>query len=155
MELKELKGFPTTKSGVARLAFEVVDDITEGLTAALDDKIILKGLETLKKEIESYPDFKEAVEIEADRYYEKTFDYKGGRLSKTERPRYDYSVCNDTVYDELMEEKRSLDLKIKEREKFLQHLKERIFDTQFGNEIYPPEKKVASILSVSLKDEVS
>jgi len=56
--------------------------------------------------------------------------------------KYDYKVCGDKIYDDLMEEKEKLDIKIKEREAFLKTIKSKtgVFDpdTSEGWEINPP-----------------
>ena len=92
------------------------------------------------------------MEIETRKYEGegKSFVYNGVKFTVQERPTYDYSVCEDETYKELLEQKERLDAKVKDREAFLKALKEPVACITHGNTIYPPSKKSKTVVAVTL-----
>lgn len=68
---------------------------------------------------------------------------------------YDYEACGDPVYARLLQEKEAIDAKLKEREKFLQHLPVEgveTIDEETGEitRIYPPARTSKTGVQVTL-----
>jgi hypothetical protein len=66
--------------------------------------------------------------------------------------KYDYSICEDVVYNELMKQKEDIEAKIKARQKFLQNIPESgIADPDNGNMIYRAAKSSTTSVTTKLK----
>ena len=66
-------------------------------------------------------DVKKAIEIELDKM-PKTFDHLNCKVTKATKKTYDYSTCNDSIYNSLIEKMEIIKLEIKSRESFLKAL---------------------------------
>jgi len=106
--------------------------------------------ERILKEIDSN------IMSEAGKYPGSTFEYMGNKITKAEHgTKYDYSVCNDPIMDNLIEEAKILNEKIKARQERLkaQTQPENILDEVSG-EVYlisPPIKRSKSGLNVQIR----
>lgn len=120
-----------------------MEDIFTQLTS-LDEK--------KNKNIEAARTYRKQL-LEAAEKYGKKFDLFSASFSIIESgTKYDYSVCQDVVYNEMVSEMEGLKEKMKEREKFLQTIPEEgIADPVNGNMIYRATKSSTTSLSVSLK----
>lgn len=93
---------------------------------------------------------------EAGKYPGSTFEYMGNKITKAEHgTKYDYSVCNDPVFNDLLKEQESIAAKVKARQERLkaQTTPETIIDPTSG-EIFiinPPIKRSKSGLNVSIR----
>lgn len=151
-EIAIIKGLPISKQGVIDIARAIVEDVVENGANPLDYEPALKVLEDIRKEVKGSKKYLEQLEIETRKYEGegKSFVYNGVKFTVQERPTYDYSVCEDETYKELLEQKERLDAKIKDREAFLKALKEPVVDMTYGNTIFPPAKKSKTVVAVTL-----
>ena len=151
-EIAIIKGLPISKQGVIDIARAIVEDVVENGANPLDYEPALKVLEDIRKEVKGSKKYLEQLEIETRKYEGegKSFVYNGVKFTVQERPTYDYSVCEDETYKELLEQKERLDAKIKDREAFLKALKEPVVDMNYGNTIFPPAKKSKTVVAVTL-----
>lgn len=100
---------------------------------------------------------KEAITREYQKFGKKEVDYRGVTFVQSESGvKFDYSGCNDTVINELEAEKKELDAKIKERQKFLKNLPvDGIVnvDENTGdiNTLYPPSRSSVTIIKANVK----
>lgn len=106
--------------------------------------------ERILKEIDSN------IMSEAGKYPGSTFEYMGNKITKAEHgTKYDYSVCNDPIMDNLIEEAKILNEKIKARQERLkaQTTPETILDPESGEVVVisPPVKKSKSGLNVQIR----
>lgn len=106
--------------------------------------------ERILKEIDSN------IMSEAGKYPGSTFEYMGNKITKAEHgTKYDYSVCNDPIMDNLIEEAKILNEKIKARQERLkaQTEPESILDPESGEVVVisPPTKKSKSGLNVQIR----
>lgn len=93
---------------------------------------------------------------EAGKYPGSTFEYMGNKITKAEHgTKYDYTVCNDPVLNDLLKEKESIAAKVKARQERLkaQTEPESILDPESGEVVVisPPIKKSKSGLNVSIR----
>jgi hypothetical protein len=151
-EIATIKSLPISKQGVIDIANAIVYDVTENGANPLDYEPILKVLESIRKAVKENHKYMDALEDECRKYEGegKSFKYNGVKFSVQERPFYDFSVCEDEKYNELIKQKNLLEEKIKGREIFLKYLKEPVGDAELGNIIYPPAKINKTIVAVSL-----
>lgn len=103
-------------------AKQIVDNIKEGVLNPLQIHLFLKRFEELKKEVDKDKVVKELITSEAAKHIQegKTFEYLGAKLTVAAvSTKYDFTACNDPLWDNLNE----LSAKIKEmkdaREDFL------------------------------------
>lgn len=101
-------------------------------------------------------EIKPNIMAEADKYPGKDFEFAGNKITKAEHgTKYDYSVCNDPVLDDLIEQAKVLNEKVKTRQERLkaQTTPESILDPMTGEVVVinPPIKKSTSGLNVSIR----
>lgn len=116
----------------------------------------IKITEELIKAITSDKSYKESLLNEVSKFG-KTHDVNFGKMQiKEAGTKYDYSVCNDSEIDDLLNQKSFLDEKIKDRQKFLQTLPSEGLtsineETGEAVTLYPPAKSSETIVSLTLK----
>ena len=98
----------------------------------------------------------QSIMSEAGKYPGSTFEFMGNKITKAEHgTKYDYSVCNDPVMDDLVEQAKLLNEKIKARQERLkaQTEPENILDEITGEVVLinPPIKRSKSGLNVSIR----
>jgi len=87
--------------------------------------------------------------------YGKTFEHYNAKFEIKEMGvKYDYSVCQDAVYNNLKNKLVVLEDEIKAREKFLKTIPSQGLETLIEDEVvtlYPPNKTSTTTISVNLK----
>lgn len=107
----------------------------------------LKAIETVVKNLLTDKQVKEAIIDEADKYVEKTFEEYGARFTKMESGvKYDYTVCNDDVWNALNDQLNQLKEAIKVREAVLKAG----FDPATGETFTKPAKSSTTTVSVTI-----
>jgi len=120
------------------------------LTVLIQLRAMDKASERILKEIDSN------IMTEAAKYPGNSFEFMGNKITKAEHgTKYDYSVCNDPILNELVAEQEKIAAKVKARQERLksQTGPETIIDPNTGEvvTIYPPTKKSKSGLNVSIR----
>ena len=170
MENKEaisiLALFDTTKSERVSFAKNVLENVIEGGVSPL---LILKYIKCMEQIItlltEASEDknkdtadmvqkFKSAL-IDEARNNGNSFSLFGVSFKQKEAgAKYDYSVCNDTVYTSLIEKVNKIKEEQKERENYLKNIPSKGIEivSEDGEVItlYPPSKSSTSIVEVKL-----
>ena len=126
-------------------------EILSGNRNPLEFEIALKSLEELIKEIRKLETVKRAVLNEADKYHEKTFDFRGYKITKTSRSTYDFSTCNDYQWNELKQKEEAIKETIKQRETFLKSITNKfdpVVNSETGEIIYPPALTIKDFLTI-------
>jgi hypothetical protein len=143
---------PATKAERETFVQMCVDEITSGTRNPLQLEIMLKNMEDTIAAIRKRQEVKDLVLQEAEKYSEKTFSFMGAKVTKVERSKYFFNECGDSVYNDLVTKKSSLDEKIKERETFLKTIKPgiEIADTETGEVIKPPTTATTTSLTITL-----
>lgn len=114
--LQLLSNLPTTKNEIEEIVNKTVDLIHSGEENPIQCEVALKSMEEIIKRVREQ--IREYVVIELDKY-EKTFEYNGVSVTKSQRHTYDFSTCNDSVWHELNEQLTTLKDMIKQRENAL------------------------------------
>lgn len=159
--------FETSKEDREIFIKNIVSAIEEGAIDPLKVHIQIKAMEDIIFGITSTDEKKNARNVEfAKRYrsillesaqkYGNSFDVHNAKFKVAEvGVKYDYSKCNDPVLDELYIQKKELDARVKEREKFLQNAP--ISGTTIVNDdtgeattVFPPSKRSTTSVTVTL-----
>jgi hypothetical protein len=138
---------PSNKAELRTFTAKVKQEILSGSNDVLKVAGMLKAMEELIKELRADKEIKEAIESEAEKYNEKTIDFANFKLTKSQRPTYDYTVCGDDVYNTMIGDFERMKQSIKARESMLLTG----FDPSTGEAFLPPKKESVSVISVSLK----
>jgi hypothetical protein len=150
----DLSLFETSKADRHAFAQTVIKSIKDGHSDPLKVHHQVKCLEDLIKSITNDPDYKVLTLSEASKYG-KSFDHYNARFEIKEMGvKYDYSVCNDPVYNKLKAQLTVLEDEIKAREKYLKAIPTSGIEQVFEDEIvtvYPPNKTSTTSITVNLK----
>lgn len=149
-----LELFSTSQTGIDLFTDQIIESVNKGETNPLKVRIWIKTMETICSRLKS--ETESAQLIEADKFPEKSFEYAGAVITKSEQAtRYDYSKCGDPIWQQRDQILLSAKNQLKEREDFLKSLKEPLnsFDDETGETfvIKPPTKKSKSGLNVSIR----
>lgn len=145
-------GKEVSKESISETSLALLNDIDEGhmhpLQVAAQFKFIEDVMTNVKEEL------RQRVIAEQDKYGKEKMTYHGATFDiKEAGVKYDYSDCNDTIWDDLKQQIDALTEQIKEREAFLKNLKERFsyIDESTGEivTLYPPKRKSTTTYSVS------
>lgn len=151
-DISKFTYLPNSKSEREAFVALCVEEITSGNSNPLDIELMLKNLEETISAVRKHPEVKETILAEAQNYPEKTFKFKGATITKTQRSAYDFSACNDSLYNSLVSDSEALKTKIKEREAFLKTLKPEmnIADAETGEMLLPPSVLITESLTIKL-----
>jgi len=143
---------PATKAERETFVQMCVAEILEGNRNPLELELMLKNLEETVNAIRKNPDIKSAIQAEAEKYTEKTFKAFGCTITKTNRTTYDFTGCNDSVYNDLKEAETKAKESLKDRENLLKTIKPgtSIANTETGEEIFPPATSTSEFLTIKL-----
>ena len=148
--LSQLSYLPENKEQLNSFVLAAKNEILSGNDDILDVIKKMKIIETAFKNLMSDKEIKEYVFDELNKYND-TFDNSEVQIKHTNRASYDYS--NDEIWLRLNSDKKSIDNKLKDREKYLKSLNQNNhgFDVETGEVVYPPIKKHTDILSIKIK----
>ncbi len=108
-----------TKANIQSFAEKFISSVTEGHENPLKTAAILSGLETAIKAIRE--GIKDVVVTECKEAGKG--QYNGVKIETMEAGgKYDFATCKDVIYNGLAAEMEALDIKVKERQKFLKAL---------------------------------
>lgn len=149
-----LELFSTSQTGIDLFTDQIIESVKRGETNPLKVRIWVKTMETICSRLKSETENEQLSE--ADKYSEKSFEYAGAIITKSEQgTKYDFSKCGDPIWQQRDQILLSAKNQLKEREDFLKSLKEPLntFDEETGETfvIKPPTKKSKSGLNVSIK----
>ena len=145
-------GSEVNKETIKETSLALLNDIDEGhmhpLQVAAQFKFVEDVISNVKEEL------RQRVIAEQDKYGKEAMTYHGATFEIKEAGiKYDYSHCNDMIWDDLRKQLDALNEQIKEREAFLKTLKERFtyIDWSTGEiiTIYPPQRKSTTTYQVS------
>ena len=149
-------GNEVNKEIIKETSLALLNDIDEGhmhpLQVAAQFKFIEDVITNVKEEL------RQRVISEQSKYGKDAMTYHGATFDiKEAGVKYDYSQCDDTIWNDLKQQLDALNDKMKEREAFLKTLKERFtyIDESTGEIItlYPPQKKSTTTYSITWKKE--
>jgi hypothetical protein len=150
--ISTLSQLPETKQQIETFAHSLEQGLNNGQIIASDLLRFQKAMEKVFEKIK--PTLIENALNEISQY-EKNTVIKGSEFSIVEAGvKYDYSNCNDPVYNEHFQTLENAKERLKERETFLKCIKEPMhFITEDGEAItlYPPKKTSSTTLKVTFK----
>jgi len=152
--LSTMKLMATTQTQIDVFSDQLIQSVKEGEAYALEVLVMLRAFEKVSKRVLS--EIEDNILKEAEQYPEKSFDYHGNKLEKSEAGvSYDYTVCGDPVHDQRESIMLAAKSQLDERKEFLKALKEPITILDEGTAevitIRPPVKKSTSIVKVSIR----
>ena len=157
--------FQTDKKTRREFSEGLVNSLEEGQLNPLDVNLWLKHMERFistltvsdtkkNKDADLAIRFKKITLEEAAKHGKK-FEYHNAEISEREvGVRYDYSVCNDNVLNELQKELDALKEKIKQREDFLKSIPDEGLEVLVEDTIetlYKPNKTSTTSLTFTIK----
>lgn len=146
--------FEIDKESRKAFAESVILGLKEGNADPLKIHYQIKCIEDFVKTLTADPDYKDMLLDEASKYG-KTFEQYNARFEVKEMGvKYDYSVCNDPVYNKLKAQLTVLEDEIKAREKYLKAIPTQGVQTLLEDEVltlYPPAKSSTTSITVNLK----
>jgi hypothetical protein len=143
---------PSSKEEVKSFVEKAKEEILSGNESALKIECQLKAFEEVIKQLRSDNDIKYAVLDEAERYGTKTFEEYGAKITIRDGGRYNYNNCEDSVYQDLIEQQNEIKEKIKKRTEFLKTVPEEgTVNPDTGEFIKPAIKEGKTQISIQLK----
>ena len=147
--------FETDKAQRQSFVGQIVQSCKEGEVNALNIHLQIKCMEDMISTIKEDAEYKKLILEEAEKYG-KSFEYKNAKIEiKETGTKYNWSVCNDPSYVNILLKADEVDKEKKEREKFLKAIPEKGFETltEEGEilTIYRPTKSSTTSIAVTLK----
>jgi hypothetical protein len=132
-----------------------ISEVIEGEINPIEAITILKRLETIIEEIKSDKMVHSIIEDEVLKYgKEEKPIAMGYEVTLANRRTYNFSNCGDEYLNEMKAKESQLKYTIKNREKFLQSLTQKVFDSENGGfEINPPEVKHSTFFTLKKQQE--
>jgi hypothetical protein len=151
--ISTLSQLPETKQQIETFAYSLEQGLNNGQIIASDLLRFQKAMEKVFEKIK--PTLIENALNEISQY-EKNSVIKGSEFSIVEAGvKYDYSNCNDPVYNEHFQNLENAKERLKERETFLKCIKEPMHfineDTGEAITLCPPKKTSTTTLKVTFK----
>jgi len=149
-------GNEVNKEIIKETSLALLNDIDEGfmhpLQVAAQFKFIEDVIANVKEEL------RQRVVAEKDKYGKDTMTYHGATFDIKEAGiKYDFSHCEDAIWNDIDKKMQMLTERRKEREAFLKSLKERLtyVDESTGEivTIYPPQKKSTTTYAITWSKE--
>ena len=153
-EISILKDVLINKPFVADTSQIIISAIQQGEVNPLELKLKVKAMESVLETIK--PILDKAARDEAETFGSKSFERLGAKVELFEAAtKYDYSMCNDDEYKDLLVEQEKLKLKIKKREEFLKSIDGKMTLVIEGTgevvTVFPPTKSSTSSLKITLQ----
>lgn len=149
--ISTLTNLPTTRTQIADYVELVKNDILSGYVKPEVAAIMLKSFEEIVKSLRADKDIKDHIQDACDLHCEKSFEYGDVKFTKTERPKYDFKVCESSRWLEASQALMKAKSDLKTVEDWLKTLKEETPDTLSGEMVQPPLVEKTSVVSIQLK----
>ena len=117
--VKKMDEYPISRAMQQELAKCLIQPLMDGEVDPIEFIVKVKGLQSALAEVDKNKAVKNIIVREITKFGKQT-SWNGATLTLRETGvKYDYSVCNDPVYRNLLQQKEALDKQLKEREQFL------------------------------------
>jgi len=149
-------GNTVSKETIKEHSINLLADLDNGYITPLQLAAQLKYFEDIIANVKE--EVRQRVVAEQSKYGKERMTFKGATFDiKEAGVKYDYSNCDDTIWNDLKQQLDDLNDKMKEREAFLKSLRERLtyVDESSGEivTIYPPQKKSTTTYAITWKKE--
>ena len=154
--IKLFDNYPKNKFDQQMLANDIILPVIEGEVNPIETYIKARSIQEALKIVTDDDRIKDLVIAEVEKYGNKT-EYNSANLQvKDVGVKYDYSVCNDQIYNDLLYMLNDIKEQIKIREKFLSKIPSEgasIVYEQTGEvrTIYPPIKQGSQGITITFK----
>ena len=154
--IKLFDNYPKNKFDQQMLANDIILPVIDGEVNPIETYIKARSLQDALKIVTDDDRIKDLVITEVEKYGNKT-EYNSASLQvKDVGVNYDYSVCNDQIYNDLLYMLNDIKEQIKIREKFLSKIPSEgatIVYEQTGEvrTIYPPIKQGSQGITITFK----
>lgn len=145
--------FDTTKEQRKSFADAIIFAIKQGDVNPLALHLNIKKMEDTIKQVTGNPEYMSMILDEAEKYSAKSFELNNAKVEiKEVGVKYDYSMCDDATYNDLDAQKKQVEVKIKERQKFLQLIPEGgTVDPETGGMVYRAARTSTTSAVITLK----
>ena len=152
-ELKLINGFPANKTEIKQMSQQLIDTVIDGDVDPIKQVVYATAIRDVVKNFLDSRDVKDLTIREIAKYGNSASAYGATLTSKEGGVKYDYSVCNDPVYAEMVFQLSELKDKMKEREEYLKHLPElgqTVVNEETGevSKIYRPARMATETIQV-------
>ena len=149
-------GKEVTKETIKEQSIALLKDLDEGHFSPLHIAAQLKFIEDIITNVKE--EVRQRVIAEKDKYGKGDMTYYGARFDIKEAGiKYDFSQCQDDIWNDINKQIQALTEQRKEREAFLKTIKERFtyIDESTGEivTIYPPQKKSTTTYAITWNKE--
>lgn len=150
--IQVVNNIPITKEGVYEFAERLRIALLEGEINALDLKLHFKALDLVRESIK--PELDSLALTQAEMYNKGV--YKGFLISVQEAgTRYDFSGCNDPVWNRLEKQRVNHEKVQKNREAILKNIRQStpMIDPETGEacDVFPPVKKSTTTIVLKMQ----
>jgi hypothetical protein len=146
--LSTLSVLPATKKEREHFIGKVIAEVQSGERNPIEAHVLLNNLKTLAAELAKNEDFKEAVISTLMHYDGNKTGFGDFEISLTCRKSFDFETCEDSEWERLDAEIKSLNVLKKERESFLKTIKQPIGNIETGEVIHPPAYTSTEVITV-------
>ena len=152
-ELRLINGFPANKTEIKQMSQQLIDTVIDGDVDPIKQVVYATAIRDVVKNFLDSRDVKDLTIREISKYGKSASAYGATLTSKEAAVKYDYSVCNDPVYAEMVAQQEALKAKMKEREEYLKHLPEfgqTVVNEETGevSKIYRPARMATETIQV-------
>ena len=154
--IKLFDNYPKNKLDQQMLANDIILPVIEGEVNPIETYVKAKALQESLKIVTDDDRIKDLVITEVEKYGNKAEFNSANLQVKDVGVKYDYSVCNDQIYNDLLYMLNDIKEHIKIREKFLSKIPSEgatIVYEQTGEvrTIYPPIKQGSQGITITFK----
>ncbi len=146
--LAQLTVLPATKAERAHFISKVIDELQYGARNPIEAHVMVNNVQKLITELTKAEAYKEAITLELMKYDRNKTGYGDFEISLTERKSYDFETCEDSEWERLDAEIKSLNVLKKERENFLKNIQEPVGNIETGEVIHPPAYTSSEVITV-------
>lgn len=155
-EIKIFNNYPKNKFDQQMLANEIILPVIDGDVNPIDTYVKAKAIQDALKIVTDDDRIKDLVICEVEKYGNNTTYNSASIQVKEMGVKYDYSGCNDDIYNALIHNIEVLKEKLKQRENFLKSITSdgaTMVNEETGevNKIYPPVKMAAQGIAITFK----
>ena len=145
--LSTLTVLPMTRDEIKIFVDKVAEEVNGGLIDPMKLAVYLKSIEETIKAVKTHYIVNDAITEGAELYPEKKFLAFGAEITKSSRTTYNFTVCNDQVYNGLIEQQEQIKEVIKARESVLKSG----IDPATGETFQKPIPMATEFLIIKLK----
>ena len=147
--IEQFRNMPSTWLEIAQFSDLLKNEILSGEVNPLEVELMLKAMSEVLKKVRDDKYVKEAVMKEAEKFAEKTFEFKNIVVTKSSRTTFDYTECGDNIYNDMKVQENALKAQIKAREAMLTTG----VNTDTGETYDPPKSSTTQFLTIKFKGD--